>query len=50
MDACAYDRIVITEDAEKDYADTFGVDTSITSALVSDHFPVWAEFHTNSDN
>ncbi len=48
--ACAYDRIVITEDAEEDYADTFGVDTSITSATVSDHFPVWAEFHTNSDN
>lgn len=49
-DACAYDRIVITEDAEEDYADKFGVDTSITSKVVSDHFPVWAEFRTNSDN
>ena len=49
-DACAYDRIVITEDAEEDYADNFGVDTSITSKAVSDHFPVWAEFRTNSDN
>lgn len=49
-DACAYDRIVITEGAEEDYADNFGVDTSITSNVVSDHFPVWAEFRTNSDN
>ena len=47
---CAYDRIVITEDADEDYADNFGVDTSLSSNAVSDHFPVWAEFHTNNDN
>ena len=48
--ACAYDRIVMTEDTEEDYADNFGVDTSVSSSAVSDHFPVWAEFHTNNDN
>lgn len=48
--ACAYDRIVITEDTEEDYADSFGVDTSVSSNTVSDHFPVWAEFHRNNDN
>lgn len=48
--ACAYDRIVITKETEEDYADNFGVDTSLSSNAVSDHFPVWAEFHTNNDN
>lgn len=48
--ACAYDRIVMTEETEEDFADKFGVDTSVSSKTVSDHFPVWAEFRTNSDN
>jgi endonuclease/exonuclease/phosphatase family metal-dependent hydrolase len=48
--ACAYDRIVITEETEEDYADNFGVDNSLSSNAVSDHFPVWAEFHRNNDN
>jgi endonuclease/exonuclease/phosphatase family metal-dependent hydrolase len=47
---CAYDRIVMTEETEEDYADDFGVDTSISSSAVSDHFPVWAEFRTISEN
>jgi len=46
---CAYDRIVMTDDGEEDYADNFGIDT-VSSGEVSDHFPVWAEFHTNNDN
>lgn len=48
--ACAYDRIVMTPETSEDYADDFGVDTSVSSNVVSDHFPVWAEFHPNNDN
>jgi endonuclease/exonuclease/phosphatase family metal-dependent hydrolase len=48
--ACAYDRIVITGNTEEDYAGIFGVDTTVSSSDVSDHFPVWAEFHRNNDN
>jgi hypothetical protein len=47
---CAYDRVMITENADEDYADSFRVDTSLSSNAVSDDFPVWAEFHTNNDN
>jgi endonuclease/exonuclease/phosphatase family metal-dependent hydrolase len=48
--ACAYDRIIITQEAEEDYANRFGIDNSITDSEVSDHFPVWAQFQTNADN
>ena len=48
-EACAYDRIVITNDATEDYAGSFGVDTSLSSNAVSDHYPVWAEFHQDQD-
>ena len=46
--ACAYDRIVITDDTQNDFADDWGID-SISSKYVSDHFPVWAEFYTTRD-
>ena len=46
---CAYDRIVMTDDGEEDYANNFGIDT-VSGGEVSDHFPVWAEFHTDNDN
>jgi endonuclease/exonuclease/phosphatase family metal-dependent hydrolase len=42
--ACAYDRIVITTETQEDFADNWGIDDSISSNAVSDHFPVWAEF------
>ena len=46
--ACAYDRIVITDDTQNDFASDWGID-SVSSKHVSDHFPVWARFHTTKD-
>lgn len=48
--ACAYDRIVMTKGTTQDYANNFGVDNSVSSNAVSDHFPVWAEFSANNDH
>jgi endonuclease/exonuclease/phosphatase family metal-dependent hydrolase len=39
---CAYDRIVVTSAAGKQYAGRWGVDHETRD--VSDHYPVWAEF------
>ena len=48
--ACAYDRIVVTEDVLEDYSGEWGVDASVTDKKVSDHFPVWFELKVNQDN
>ncbi len=47
---CAYDRIIITADTEENYTGSWGVDNSFTDDDVSDHWPVWAEFHTGKDH
>jgi endonuclease/exonuclease/phosphatase family metal-dependent hydrolase len=47
---CAYDRIIITADTEEKYTGSWGVETSFTDDDVSDHWPVWAEFHTRKSN
>jgi endonuclease/exonuclease/phosphatase family metal-dependent hydrolase len=54
-----YDRFIITNSAIEDLAGSFGVirfdevynfdDYSILPKNVSDHYPIWAEFLTNSD-
>jgi endonuclease/exonuclease/phosphatase family metal-dependent hydrolase len=54
-----YDRIIITSSAVEDYADRCGVlrfdelynfdQYSIRPRDVSDHYPIWAEFHINAD-
>jgi len=46
--SCAYDRIVITNNTNSDFADNWGID-DISSKHVSDHFPVWAEFFTTKE-
>lgn len=54
---CTYDRIIVTKSTSEDYKGTWGVyrfDTihSLTyedAKKVSDHYPVWAAFHTNQD-
>lgn len=54
---CTYDRIIITTSAVEDYEGTWGVyrfDTehNLTydkAKKVSDHYPVYATFHINSD-
>jgi endonuclease/exonuclease/phosphatase family metal-dependent hydrolase len=54
---CTYDRIIITSQADEDYCGRWGVcrfDTihglNMTQAKkVSDHYPVWAEFHVGMD-
>lgn len=45
---CAYDRIVITDGANDDYAGEWGV-VKIKDKKVSDHHVVWAEFFTTKD-
>jgi endonuclease/exonuclease/phosphatase family metal-dependent hydrolase len=54
---CAYDRIVFLEPTEEDYSGEWGVfrfdekyslNQSFTES-VSDHYPVWAVFNTESD-
>jgi endonuclease/exonuclease/phosphatase family metal-dependent hydrolase len=42
--ACAYDRMVVTAPAERAYTGLWGVDRAFSDKLVSDHWPVWAEF------
>jgi endonuclease/exonuclease/phosphatase family metal-dependent hydrolase len=54
-----YDRIIITASAEEDYAGACGVirfdelydfsELTIQPRQVSDHYPVWAEFHIDAD-
>jgi endonuclease/exonuclease/phosphatase family metal-dependent hydrolase len=54
-----YDRIIITASAVEDYAGACGVlrfdeaydfsGLTIQPRHVSDHYPVWAEFHTGAD-
>ena len=46
---CAYDRIVMDRDGKEDYAGVWGVDRGFTDKRVSDHWPVWAEFHVDKD-
>ena len=44
MSACAYDRIIVTSTTQTNYYGEWGVDSSFTNTMVSDHWPVWAEF------
>jgi endonuclease/exonuclease/phosphatase family metal-dependent hydrolase len=54
-----YDRIIIANSVIEDFSGSFGVirfdevynfdDYSIAPNNVSDHYPIWAEFWTNSD-
>jgi len=44
MSMCAYDRVILTASTSTNYAGAWGVDASFTSTMVSDHWPVWAEF------
>ncbi|MBC8500621.1 MAG: endonuclease/exonuclease/phosphatase family protein [Nanoarchaeota archaeon] len=54
---CTYDRIIISSESVEDYAGHKGVfmfdkvyDISYELTIeVSDHYPVWARFHTNKD-
>jgi len=55
---CTYDRIVITAAATgEDYAGNYGVYrfdqelglSAVVAEAVSDHYPVWAQFHTDLD-
>jgi len=47
MSTCAYDRFILTAATSANYAGAWGVDASFTSTMVSDHWPVWAEFWAN---
>ena len=47
--ACAYDRIVIDKRGIEDYTGAWGVDQAFEDEKISDHWPVWAEFHVNKD-
>ena len=42
--ACAYDRIVVTAATSRAFTGRWGVDRAFNDKLVSDHWPVWAEF------
>jgi endonuclease/exonuclease/phosphatase family metal-dependent hydrolase len=42
--ACAYDRIVVTAATKRSFTGRWGVDRAFTDKVVSDHWPVWAEF------
>ena len=46
---CAYDRIVTGPETKEDYAGRWGVERAFTDNEVSDHWPVWAEFHVGND-
>jgi len=46
---CAYDRIVMTLDTSLDFASEWGVDRAFTDKRVSDHWPVWGQFHDDRD-
>jgi endonuclease/exonuclease/phosphatase family metal-dependent hydrolase len=45
----AYDRIVITQHTIHSFTQKWGVLRDYPDPQVSDHFPVWAEFHTGRD-
>ena len=44
-EACAYDRIVMDRRGTEDYAGVWEVDRAFTERRISNHWPVWAEFH-----
>ncbi len=46
---CAYDRIIFTNSTSEDYAGNWGIYTNVPKN-VSDHYLIWAEFSTTSDN
>tara|TARA_Y100000766_G_scaffold245633_1_gene225637 strand:- start:3141 stop:4112 length:972 start_codon:yes stop_codon:yes gene_type:complete len=46
---CAYDRIVLTSDVDGRFFGRWGVDRSMTSSDVSDHFPVWFDLDIRED-
>ena len=46
---CAYDRIVMDSRGTEDYAGRWDVDRAFTDGRISDHWPVWAEFHVDRD-
>jgi hypothetical protein len=45
--ACAYDRIVITENTSAEFMGAWAVDTTFSDKAISDDWPVWAAFHPN---
>ena len=47
---CAYDRIVISKEGTEDYAGVWDVDRAFTDKRISNHWPVWAEFHVDRDS
>lgn len=47
MSMCPYDRIIVTAATGTNYASAWAVDASFTNTMLSDHWPVWAEFWTN---
>lgn len=46
---CAYDRIVTTWGTDEDFTGNWGIHNVFADKKVSDHWPVWAEFHVNRD-
>lgn len=48
--ACAYDRIVMTQGAVEDFANQWDVYRVFNDKKISDHWPVWAEFHADHDH
>ncbi len=45
---CAYDALIITQATFTDFSGSWGIEKGIPRN-VSDHYPVWAEFYTDSD-
>ncbi len=46
---CAYDRIIMTAHTQEDFTGFWGVDRSFSDEAISDHWPVWAEFHIGKE-
>jgi endonuclease/exonuclease/phosphatase family metal-dependent hydrolase len=44
MSQCPYDRIIVTSGTSTNYRGDWGIDSSFTNTMVSDHWPVWGEF------
>ena len=42
---CAYDRVVTWNDLGGRLVGSWGIDTSISSSDVSDHYPVWSDIY-----
>jgi len=42
---CAYDRIVLNAGMDRYYTGWWGIDRDMSGPDVSDHYPVWVEFH-----